>query len=123
MIKLLIISVSLVSVAASSAADFYAHWGDGKAELSSYKVVQPRYGELREGYGVMIFVTEDINSKTYIKVESPTADKDRLYVLKLNNVLKFTTGIYDYSRGKSVRKGTAAWAGTILYSAWEETRL
>ena len=83
-------------------ADFYAHWGDGKAELSSYKVVQPRYGELREGYGVLVFVTEDINRETFIKVESPTPKKDRVYALKLNNVLKFTTGIYDYSVMTSV---------------------
>ena len=82
--------------------DFYAHWGDGKAELSSYKVVQPRYGELRRGYGVLVFVTEDINRETFIKVESPTLAKDRLYVLKLNNMLKFNTGIYDYSVMTSV---------------------
>ena len=89
----LMASVLLIGATASGAADFYAHWGDGKAELSSYKVLQPRYGEMREGYGVMIFVTEDINRETLIKVESPTPDEDRLYVLKLNNVLKFTTGI------------------------------
>lgn len=82
--------------------DFYAHWGDGRAEISSYRVVQPRYGEMREGYGVLIFVTEDIHRKTFIKVESPTPPEDRVYVLKLNNVLKFTTGIYDYSAMTSV---------------------
>ncbi len=38
----------LFGIAAGAAADFYAHWGDGKAELSSYKIVQPRYGELRD---------------------------------------------------------------------------
>ncbi len=90
------------AASAAEAVDFYAHWGDGKAELSSYDVVQPRYGELREGYGVMIFVTEDINRDTFIKVESPTPKEKRLYVLKLNNVLKFTTGIYDYSVMTSV---------------------
>jgi len=84
------------------AQDFYGHWGDGKAELSSYRVVQPRYGELRQGYGVMIFVTEDIHRDTYIKVESPQPQEKCLYVLKLNNVLKFNTGIYDYSVMTSV---------------------
>ena len=29
--------------------DFYSHWGDGRAELSSYRMDQPRYGESREG--------------------------------------------------------------------------
>lgn len=100
--KSLMMVLILTGAVESGATDFYAHWGDGKAELSSYKIVQPRYGELREGYGVMIFVTEDINRQTLIKVESPTPDEDRLYVLKLNNVLKFTTGLYDYSVMTSV---------------------
>ena len=82
--------------------DFYAHWADGKAEISSYRVAQPRYGESRKGYGVLIFVTEDVNRNTYIKVESPTPPDEKVYVLKLNNVLKFTTGIYDYSVMTSV---------------------
>ncbi|NKB70397.1 MAG: hypothetical protein GKR89_25280 [Candidatus Latescibacteria bacterium] len=87
----------------AKAPDFYAHWGDGQAEISSYKIVQPRYGQERTAYGVMIFVTEEINRQTLIKVESDaTPPQDRLYVLKLNNVLKFTTGIYDYSVMTSV---------------------
>ena len=92
--------------------DFYAHWGDGKAEISSYRVVQPRYGENREGYGVLIFVTEELNRNTYIKVESPTPQADRVYVLKLNNVLKFTTGIYDYSVMTSVFSAVEGFGGS-----------
>ena len=84
------------------AQDFYEYWGDGRAEVSSYKVVQSRYGEDRSGYGVMIFVTEDVNRNTLIKVESETPKQDRVYALKLNNVLKFTTGVYDYSVMTSV---------------------
>ena len=97
MLNLLLLGISLCAGASISAADFYAYWGDGKAELSSYRVVQPRYGELREGYGVMIFVTEDIHPQTYIKLDAPRANSDRLYALKLNHVLKFATGLYDYS--------------------------
>ena len=89
-------------LAGAQTPDFYQHWGDGRAEISSYRITQPRYGEPREGYGVLIFVTEEINRKTFIKVESPTPKKERVYVLKLNNVLKFTTGIYDYSVMTSV---------------------
>ena len=92
--------------------DFYAHWGDGRAEISSYRVAQPRYGENREGYGVLIFVTEDLNRNTYIKVESPTPRADRVYVLKLNNILKFTTGIYDYAVMTSVFSAVEGFAGT-----------
>ena len=84
------------------AQDFYEYWGDGRAEVSSYKVVEFRYGEERSGYGVLIFVTEDVNRNTLIKVESKTPKQDRVYALKLNNVLKFTTGVYDYSVMTSV---------------------
>ena len=103
LIQTLLLPLILAAPAALSGADFYAHWGDGQAEISSYKIVQPRYGQERPAYGVMIFVTEEINRQTLIKVESDaTPPQDRLYVLKLNNVLKFTTGIYDYSVMTSV---------------------
>lgn len=101
-LALLAASLPLAHGAAAQEPDFYQHWGDGRAEISSYRVVQPRYGEDREGYGVLIFVTEDIHRDTYIKVESPTPAADRIYALKLNNVLKFNTGIYDYSVMTSV---------------------
>ena len=96
--------VTLLSLplAVPAAPDFYAHWADGQAELSSYDVLQTRYGEPRRGHGVLVFVTEDINRHTLIKVESPQPAADRLHVLKLNNVLKFTTGIYDYSGMTSI---------------------
>lgn len=105
-------TLGFVPPVAAETQDFYAHWGDGKAEISSYRVVQPRYGENREGYGVLIFVTEDLNRNTYIKVESPTPDADRVYVLKLNNILKFTTGIYDYSVMTSVFSAVEGFAGS-----------
>lgn len=105
-------TLGFVPPVAAETPDFYAHWGDGKAEISSYRVVQPRYGESREGYGVLIFVTEDLNRNSYIKVESPTPDADRVYVLKLNNILKFTTGIYDYSVMTSVFSAVEGVAGS-----------
>ncbi len=102
---LLVLAVSATVAVAPTYGDsseFYAHWGDGQAEISSYTVVQPRYGEQRRGYGVLIFVTEELNRQTLIKVESPQPADQRIYVLKLNNVLKFNTGIYDYSVMTSV---------------------
>lgn len=85
------------------AQDFWKWWGDGKGELSSYKVTVSRYGELREGHAVLIFVTEDISRTTRIKVESEAIPQnDRVPVLKLNHVVKFKTGIYDYSLLTSV---------------------
>ena len=71
MIKWIIGSMLLGAVPVG-AVDFYAHWADGKAEVSSYEVIQPRYGELRQGYGVMIFVTESLHRQTFIKADSPT---------------------------------------------------
>ena len=97
-----IIGTMLLGAAQTGAVDFYAHWADGKAEISSYEVIQPRYGELRQGYGVMIFVTESLHRQTFIKADPPTPEADQFYALKLNHILKFTTGIYDYSVMTSV---------------------
>jgi hypothetical protein len=96
------VSILLVLATGVQAADFYEHWGDGRAEVSSYDVVESRYGELRSGYGVLVHVTEDIDRSTLIKVESQRSPDDKIYTLKLNNVLKFTMGIYDYSVMTSV---------------------
>ncbi|MDZ7342893.1 MAG: hypothetical protein ONA90_00095 [candidate division KSB1 bacterium] len=92
------ISLLLVNFSLAAAQDFWSWWGDGKGEVSSYRVVAPRYGELREGYSILVFVTEDISRTTRIKVESNAIPpNDRVPVLKLNRVVKFTTGLYDYS--------------------------
>jgi len=93
-----VICLLLFAVAPSFAQDFWAYWGDGKGEVSSYRVIVPRYGEPREGFSVLVFVTEDISRTTRIKVESNAIpSNDRVPVLKLNRVVKFTTGLYDYS--------------------------
>ncbi len=76
-------------------ADFWAHWGDGKAELNRYALTQPRYGELREGSAVLVFVTEDTDRTSRVKTDRPDADK--FPVIKLNEVRDFPTGIYDYN--------------------------
>ena len=102
----------LTAAAPARAQDFYGHWADGRAELSGYRVVQPRYGEPREGHAVLVFVTEDVHAGTRIKVESPdTPESDRIYALKLNRMLRFTTGIYDYSMMTSVFSAVEPGAG------------
>ena len=101
--RAILIPALLAAAAPAGARDFYGHWADGRAELSGYRVVQPRYGEPRQGHAVLVFVTEDVHADTRIKVESPeTPEADRVYVLKLNRMLRFTTGIYDYSMMTSV---------------------
>jgi len=95
---ILAICLLLFVVCPAAAQDFWSWWGDGKGELSSYKVVVPRYGELRGGWSVLVFVTEEISRTTRIKVESGDIPQtDRISVLKLNRVVKFPTGLYDYS--------------------------
>jgi hypothetical protein len=88
---------------------FLQYWKSGLAELSSYDITTERYGEMREAQGVMVFVYEEINADTRIKIESDkTPPAKRIPVLKLNNVLKFTTGVYDYSIMTSVFAGLTA---------------
>jgi hypothetical protein len=77
------------------AEDFEKYWFNGEAELSSFQLTQARYGELREGKAVMIFVTEPFSTSKLVKVDQPT-EKD-VSVLKLNFTKNFITGIYPYS--------------------------
>lgn len=77
---------------------FWAHWSDGKAELSGYDLVFPRYGELRRGTAVAIFVTEPFSDSARVKADPGKHPKsDEVPVMKLNLVLDFQTGVYDYN--------------------------
>ncbi|MDC1403180.1 septum formation inhibitor Maf [Crocinitomicaceae bacterium] len=71
------------------------YWYSGRAEISSYALTQARYGELREGEAVMVFVTEPFSTKSNTKADAPS--KDNVNVLKLNFTKRFNTGIYPYS--------------------------
>ncbi|WP_306643718.1 hypothetical protein [Sanyastnella coralliicola] len=75
--------------------EFTYYWYQGKAELSSYKLTQARYGELREGEAMLIFVTEPFDNDKQVK--SDMQDDNDLSVLKLNQTRKFMTGVYPYS--------------------------
>ncbi|ALJ06561.1 septum formation inhibitor Maf [Pseudalgibacter alginicilyticus] len=74
---------------------FKDYWYAGKAEISSYKLEQARYGEMRDGQAVLIYVTEDFLPK--IQVKADTQNANNTPVLKLNATKKFNTGIYPYS--------------------------
>ena len=83
--------------------EFKDYWYDGKAEITSYKLEQARYGELHEGYAVLVFVTEDFSKSKQVKLDDPgSAKDDAVNVLKLNRIKKFDTGIYRYSMMDSV---------------------
>ena len=75
---------------------FWAHWSDGNAELSGYRATVNRYGEMRPAEVVLIYVTEPMNRRTWIKDDDAPAP-DRVNVIKLNASLKFQTGVYPYS--------------------------
>lgn len=78
-----------------SKKQFSDYWYAGEAELSSYELVQDRYGELHKGNAVLVFVTEPFSTTSNTKADRAT-DKD-VSVLKLNYTKKFNTGIYPYS--------------------------
>ena len=83
-----------------NASDFNDYWYAGEAEITSYELVQARYGEKRNGQAVLIFVTEDFLPDLQVKDESSSGEG--ISVLKLNYTKKFYTGIYPYSMMSSV---------------------
>jgi hypothetical protein len=79
-------------------AVFWRTWGDGQAELASYRLVFPRYGALREGVAVAIFVTEPFHEGARVKAERPSSSQPEVFpVMKLNLMQDFPTGVYDYN--------------------------
>jgi hypothetical protein len=80
------------------AQEFWAHWGDGKAEMNGYRLTQPRYGERRHGTAVLVFVTEDMSDSLRVKADPGKHPASDVYpVMKLNAIRDFQTGIYDYN--------------------------
>jgi hypothetical protein len=75
--------------------EFKAYWYGGTAEITSYRLSQERYGEIREGTAVNIFVTEDFLPDSQVKANH--AGPETISVLKLNQMKNFNTGIYPYS--------------------------
>ena len=81
---------------ASAGEAFTRAWSDGRAELSGYRARVNRYGEMREGELVLIYVTEPMDRRTWVK-DDAVAAPHRVGVLKLNASLRFQTGVYPYS--------------------------
>lgn len=104
----------------SPSDDFNSYWYNGKAEITSYKLQQARYGEIQEGSAVIIFVTEDFSVSKHVKLDHPqSAGSDAVNVLKLNLTKNFNTGIYPYSMMLSVFKpvNTGKWAHLLKLTA------
>lgn len=75
--------------------EFKDYWYSGTAEITSYELKQARYGEIRKGEAVLIYVTEDFLPDEQVKANS--SNPENISVLKLNSTKKFVTGIYPYS--------------------------
>ncbi len=75
--------------------EFKKYWYAGDAEITSYKLEQARYGEIREGNAVLIFVTEPFHKAKQVKADG--SNLDNIPVLKLNSTKNYLTGIYPYS--------------------------
>lgn len=75
--------------------EFKEYWYAGDAEITSYRLEQARYGEMREGHAVLIYVTEPFLADKQVKADGN--DKSNIPVLKLNATKKYLTGIYPYS--------------------------
>ena len=80
--------------------EFKDYWYAGKAEVSSYELEQARYGEIRKGKAVLIYVTEDFLPEVQVKADNQSPKN--VSVLKLNATKNFNTGIYPYSVMQSV---------------------
>ena len=74
---------------------FKKYWYNGTAEITTYELSQARYGQIRSGKAILIFVTEDFLPEKQVKADQQNANN--IPVLKLNATKNFTTGIYPYS--------------------------
>ena len=95
--------------------EFKSYWYAGEAEITSYKLEQARYGEIRDGEAVLVFVTEDFLPD--IQVKADNYSRSNTPVLKLNATKKFNTGIYPYSIMQSTFYPVANNAHAIKVSA------
>jgi hypothetical protein len=75
--------------------EFKSYWYAGQAEISSYQLSQARYGEMRTGEAVLVFVTEPFSKNSLTKADQSA--EDNVPVLKCNTTRRFNTGIYPYS--------------------------
>ncbi|MDG3585660.1 septum formation inhibitor Maf [Galbibacter pacificus] len=78
----------------TTSEEFNDYWYSGEAEITSYQLLQARYGELRQGKATLIYVTEPFLKEKQVKPNNP--NKRGITVLKLNTSKNFVTGIYPY---------------------------
>jgi hypothetical protein len=104
LITLFVVFLNYTSVALSlpEDKDFNSYWNNYSAEISRFELEQGRYGEIRHGHVVLIFVTEPFLPDIQVKSDFKASRGKSIPILKLNLIKRFNTGIYDYSIMKSV---------------------
>jgi hypothetical protein len=115
-------SSAVVPLSSAASDTFWQHWGDGRAEMNGYRLVQPRYGAPRTGAAVYIFVTEDFSDSLRVKADPGKHPASDVYpVMKLNAVRHFQTGIYDYKiMTSSFARVAAGWpVAKVSFSSQE----
>ncbi|WP_051166951.1 hypothetical protein [Hymenobacter norwichensis] len=85
-----------------ASAEFTRYWYSGQAELSRYQLLQNRYDDVHPGEAILVFVTEDFLPGKQVKMEGGPTRETSTSVLKMNQMRRFATGIYDYSINTSV---------------------
>jgi len=105
------------ALAEKSGPGFWSYWGDGLAEVNTYQGTIERYGELRSGKATLIFVTETVSNKTWIKDDAGNLPAhERVSVMKLNAITDFKTGVYDYHTMTSVFSPVNVYDGAPPFS-------
>jgi hypothetical protein len=73
-------------------------WDDGNAEVNAYEASVRRYGVPRPLTAYHIIVKEDFSRTQLVKADPGHDPSDLVTVLKLNQILEFQTGIYNYNQ-------------------------
>ena len=97
----------ILSSEISKSNSFYRYWHDKGAEICRYNLEQYHYGETHKGEVFLIFVTELFNTKKQVKSDDHHPSHNITEILKINQIRRFQTGIYDYSAMLSVFKPIA----------------
>ena len=77
------------------------YWHQGLGEINVYKLRQNRYKDIYDGQAVLIFVSEDFLTDKQVKNDQYQSDQSTS-IIKTNSIIRFNTGIYDYSLMTSV---------------------
>ncbi len=94
-------AVKVVNTLNDASVKLGDYWYQGKGEVNHYTLKQNRYKDIHPGEVIMIFVTEDFLTDKQVKNDAYQNDNST-GILKMNQIRRFSTGMYDYSIMSSV---------------------